>query len=400
MLPKPARKANEPKPARGSSNAAIGSTGAAGAAAAGIQPASAVADPAGEADQGSDNESSDDEEEEAGWLVILPILAAMAYELAFEAIDSGGIQITIMFLLPIFVGLKNLFNSIMIRLRYGGNAPPPPPMAVGPPAMPPPPPPPDLVGTTIEALFAFAFDKPLLYFFLNFGVAAAIGTFFLFLQDIQNYFARRRAQAKMQSRQRAKHPEGYVPLEDGSPPTEEEAPPDLEAMKRELIRVTDQSEELEIKTKVYRKKSAAEAEARKQLKELHERREELKTLLGLGVAAPIKKPKEDKNKEPSCLTKFMKSTFMQFMQNAANGVMSVTLYFADLLSDIQVVQMLFDTGNQVWASISITILVAQFVVVYVRVIPYLSTTFGSDSTLYKYDHRLENIAGPPIRTRT
>ena len=250
--------------------------------------------------------------------------------------------------------------------------------------MPPPPPPPDVVGTTIEKLYAYAFANPLMYFFFDFGIAALIGTFFLFLQDIQRWQARRKAQAKMQARQAARAPEGYVELGDDAPAAQEEAPPDLDEMKRELIRVTDKAEELEIKNKVSKKPtSEAAAAAKLQLKQLQERREELKLALGLGVVANVKKPKEDRNKEPSCISQFLKSNFMLFMQNCANGTMSVVLYFADLLSDLQVVQMLFDTGNTTWACISVVILVAQFVVVYARVIPYLSSTFGESSTIYR-----------------
>ena len=80
----------------------------------------------------------------------------------------------------------------------------------------------------------------------------------------------------------------------------------------------------------------------------------------------------------------MKSTFMTVVQNAANGVMTVALYFADLVSDLQVVQLLFDSGAMIWGLMSAFILIAQFIVVYVRVIPYLASTFGRSSNVYFY----------------
>lgn len=123
--------------------------------------------------------------------------------------------------------------------------------------------------------------------------------------------------------------------------------------------------------------------AKVQLAKLLERREELKVLLGMGGPNMMKKPKEDKNKEPSIIVKVMKSTAMQVLQNAANGTMAVVLYFADLISDLQVVKMLWRTENFSFALISITILVAQFVVVYMRVLPYLEVNFGPQSCLYR-----------------
>ena len=51
----------------------------------------------------------------------------------------------------------------------------------------------------------------------------------------------------------------------------------------------------------------------------------------------------------------LEGPFIQMSINAGNGVLSVSLYFADLLSDVQVVQLLFVTGNTVWAWTSTTI---------------------------------------------
>ena len=48
----------------------------------------------------------------------------------------------------------------------------------------------------------------------------------------------------------------------------------------------------------------------------------------------------------------------------------------------QVLMLLYNTGNVVSAVLSLLFLIAQFMVIYVRVLPYLRTTFGSDSTIY------------------
>ena len=64
------------------------------------------------------------------------------------------------------------------------------------------------------------------------------------------------------------------------------------------------------------------------------------------------------------------------------SVLSVSLYFADLLSDVQVVTLLYATGNTTWAITSTSILIAQFLVVYLRVLPFLHSTFGPTSCQY------------------
>ena len=368
-------------------------------------------------------EDEDEDEEDPGWLMLLPVFAALAYEILFEAIDSGGIQITIMFLTPLFLAVKRAYINLVNWIEYGGEAPSPPPGALAPPLAPPPAPPPDVIQAYSDALFAFAKANPVLYFLVDFGIAALIGTFFLFLKDIQTFFAKRKAAAKAAEKEReaaekAKQelgktaagngdPKAYQPLvEEALPaplpgaesgqevgplqagesietvvPSEHDEPPmSLDEMKREFVRVTDKAEELEIKTRVD-KKSEAGLAMKEELTRIIERREELKVLLDVG-AKTVKRPKEEKQLEPSLLTKIMKSTFMQVVQKAADGVMSATLYIADLYSDIQVVTMLFDTGNVLWGVISCVILVTQFVVVWLRVLPYLSTTFGTESMLY------------------
>ena len=49
----------------------------------------------------------------------------------------------------------------------------------------------------------------------------------------------------------------------------------------------------------------------------------------------------------------------------------------------QVVQLLWGSRNFIWAWVSITLLVGQFFIVWIRVIPYLSANFGADSTIYR-----------------
>lgn len=44
--------------------------------------------------------------------------------------------------------------------------------------------------------------------------------------------------------------------------------------------------------------------------------------------------------------------------------------------------LLWDAGAYFFSAISGTLLIAQFLVVYVRVLPYLQSTYGSDSAIY------------------
>lgn len=61
---------------------------------------------------------------------------------------------------------------------------------------------------------------------------------------------------------------------------------------------------------------------------------------------------------------------------------SVGVYFADLISDVQVTMLLLNTGNYVWGTMSVLLLTTQFLVVYLRVLPYMHSTFGGTSSLY------------------
>ena len=120
--------------------------------------------------------------------------------------------------------------------------------------------------------------------------------------------------------------------------------------KRELRNVTDRVEELEIKTRVFARSTHPEhLEARVTLKKLQDRRVELREILDSAdegekpVVVDIPEEGEDaeeltekKQKKQNCVQAFTKSTFMKVVMNAVNGVMAVALYFADLISDVQV----------------------------------------------------------------
>ena len=89
-----------------------------------------------------------------------------------------------------------------------------------------------------------------------------------------------------------------------------------------------------------------------------------------------------------------KSGFAQIMNNTANGFVTVSVYFADIISDVQVLVLLYDSGNMAWAVLSLFFLVAQFVAIYVRVLPYLWTTFVQTVTFIS---GISTLAAPLVR---
>ena len=69
------------------------------------------------------------------------------------------------------------------------------------------------------------------------------------------------------------------------------------------------------------------------------------------------------------------------MRSRLNGFISVFMFFLDVYSDVKVIMLLWTTGNYVWAYLALSCLIAQYVVVYFRVLPYLNKTFGANSCL-------------------
>ena len=57
-------------------------------------------------------------------------------------------------------------------------------------------------------------------------------------------------------------------------------------------------------------------------------------------------------------------------------------FLQDVVSDVEVTLLLFSSGEDAFAYVACSLLVLQFIAVYLRVLPYLSSTFGADSNLY------------------
>ena len=57
--------------------------------------------------------------------------------------------------------------------------------------------------------------------------------------------------------------------------------------------------------------------------------------------------------------------------------------FMDLISDYQVTMLYYNTGAISFAVVSAALLIGQFAVVWMRVLPYLRMTYGEESTFYR-----------------
>ena len=65
---------------------------------------------------------------------------------------------------------------------------------------------------------------------------------------------------------------------------------------------------------------------------------------------------------------------------SCHRILTIWLYFVDLITDAQVALLFYNGEAYVYAFISCSLMVGQFAVVYLRVLPYLHYTYGGDST--------------------
>ena len=250
-------------------------------------------------------------------------------------------------------------------------------------------------GVVMQELFSFAEERPAIYLGLNFLIAFCIGAFFLFLKDMTDWWTARQAAARQAAQGSAET--AYQPLMDEEAGEEGDGgagtAQNPEELAKELRRVTDQAEELEIKVRVHKKAKATSdfaAAARDKLKTLQARRDELFSILH-GSSKPADEDEKSvgadapaQSMSQMMVSLVLSSSYTQILTRSGNGLLVVTLYFADIWSDIQVLDLLLSSGNHLWAVISISILVVQFGVVQMRVIPYMRSTFGRDSAIYLF----------------
>ena len=172
---------------------------------------------------------------------------------AFEILDAGFITLLFLaalFFLPLYMAAQYL-QQLVVGWQHAGGAGGSAAALVPPP----PPPPPGFVTTSMEELFALAEASPLAYFVTQFSLAATIGVWFLYLDDMNRALARWKAE-----RSAAAKAERYQALGDddvegggggpaGGGAADAPGQIDVPKLKREFHKVIDMAEELEIKVR-------------------------------------------------------------------------------------------------------------------------------------------------------
>ena len=156
------------------------------------------------------------------------------------------------------------------------------------------------------------------------------------------------------------------------------------------MREIDRVEEFDIKLKAHTSAGTPMIDQLTERLELHrERRELLKIALksrgaelsdaqSTGTVAVVEAAPTS---EDSLWAKIVNSGILKVLNNSFNGGISVYLFFLDVSSDIAVCVLLLDTKNYAWAVMAFFFLIAQYIVVYFRVLPYMRNTFGERSCL-------------------
>ena len=434
----PKQSPDRPPPTKAGAGASFKAGGA--AVAGGVVPSAAIGGPADDEEEGEEEEGEEEEETEESqvmWGAIigfLPVIIEIAVEFGSTAFEAGICQYLAMIMLPIWSAIKSLVGAV--------TAPAAPP-AYAPPAPPPPPTAPDLVTVVSTSVFTFAEAWPVTYLSIDLLLFVLAALFFLYLKDISDYLeARKQAQRQLAAAEKAKEsgvapPGGYARLVEeevggSGGDADEDVLVDMESadvksaaeLARELRTTVEKCEVLEVRARVFRKAVLGGVDwavaMRDELTVLQARREELKRITGDASAKEEEKPeaggasggsggggggagsasvggdgeKKKKTKakpEPpkstvgkdaaNGLQKVLKGPVMSLLMKALTGIMAISLYFMDIISDIQVIVLLWGTNNLVWAWMSIFLLVAQFAVVYARVIPYMNNTFGRESPI-------------------
>ena len=322
---------------------------------------------------------------------------------------SGGVSV--------YEFLVALFEREEDRYDYGyasGHAPPAPP---------------DFPGwqvTLKDAGMAWSLAHPIMYLLINFGSATVIGVIYLFWEDIKRW-KRMRGLRKRGYGQLEEVKGGWQKLRDRilnagkmsrivkgwrkaitltdyqSPRTQARGlvhpdglpNPPLETaadMKRERLLEATIVEELEIKLKVH---TAAESPDSAVLEESllwHTRRKAL--LDGAHRNMVIAGAGDTGGGGDSGGGggggdggggggSGGLASLMIVLKNSFTGFVAVFMFFADMASDVAVIVLLWKTGNFAWAISAVFFLVAQFVVMQFRVLPYMRNTFGVKSCLTK-----------------
>lgn len=302
-----------------------------------------------------------------------------------DVADGGADQIVGILLLPLVGALYYLTSSSMKTTRPDSTE-----------------------GESYEDLFDYiATSHPVIYLAVDLGGLFLIGLLVLFEADLHRLYKDLRLRWR-----------GYTPLEGADTPAKPGARAHgtkpwrmmrEQTLRRELHKAIDATEELELQMRVRRGSvdavtvgEAAAADAADgastspvgamigaQLQEQQERKEKLAFALQRNTSHSSLSPNSSsaqllRERKHSCWSRCMSSTLVAVFQRSLNGLVTVWLYFADVISDIQVMFLLHKAGRLYYASVAAALLVLQFIVVWQRVLPYLRTTFGRDSLIHRF----------------
>lgn len=301
-----------------------------------------------------------------------------------------------------------------------GHAPPAPPVM------------PDWTITVSDSAMGVALEYPITYLLVDFGSATILGLIVLFWEDMREWKKAHDMKAKgyqslgsgsnvgwgglrnavksasvvgawKAAAQKGEDPSAHKQLsarsrakelvDENEEPVKEAAPLESEDdLRRELAREIDKVEELEIRLKVHTTTNAV-PEMIETLQERVDLHRERQSLLKEALKSRGADTSEKKEAEPDPLAivptradegicaRIANSGILTVLKNSMNGFISVYIFFLDVASDIAVIYLLWNTGNIAWAIEALFFLVAQYVVVYFRVLPYMRNTFGEKSCL-------------------
>ena len=271
------------------------------------------------------------------------------------------------------------------------------------------PPPPSVLHHAVHSSSVYAQAHPSAFVALLLGGLVTIGLLVIFEEDLHRSLNALRLRWA-----------GYQPLEKPQTPappgasqgvrwassavhhaastddTEPDAAPDAaperrlrvmreRTLKHELQRAVDLTEDLELQALLAgRQVGVAERHQEQQARVGALRQALTHQAPELAISPELRKAsvkwRED---ERSCGARCMQSSFVNAAKRSLNGLVVIWLYFADVISDIEVAALLYESGMLVYACIAGGLLVLQFLVVYLRVLPYLHATFGRASCPYQ-----------------
>ena len=323
-----------------------------------------------QAEEDARQQAEEEEEQNESRFGIGAIFGVLLTVLSFVA-EDGVIQLIMAFFFGIWTAAKwigNVLSTLILGSEWEYEFPAPPP----------PPAPPDLSTKMSDAMYVYATDHPLLYLGINFGVTFAAGYIFLIIPDVIEWY-----------KKKTRKPSAYDQLKDDDEDGEVLSPAEEEKkLEVKLLATTERIESLEMYARIHKGNNPLEDQKRKlelekqQAKLAYLKKKQMETV-GKQVTQSTQSKQPAASGPPSLFKQIMQSTFVKIVIRAANGTLTVGLYFMDVISDVQVILMLFDTRHMIFAWISATLLFAQFFVVYIRVMPYFQSTHGETSTIYR-----------------